>query len=123
MQGSSVQTASGNRRIPVPGDGDASDDARRDAKRSVDEEVYDHRAKDSLGSSFNEDALALEDDRELESEMGERVGGNRGKEGFGEVLCIFGVDAMTEAVFDLYTFRLILEAFSQDSISRIDSYV
>jgi hypothetical protein len=108
VQRGAVDTATGDAVVPVLGDGPASDDAGSEAERSVDGEVDDEGEEVTLGATFREDALALEEDGELDGEVGYRVSEDGGVEGLEEVGQDGIVDCVAEAVADLWSLLVVL---------------
>lgn len=85
MQRRPVDTSSGNCIIPVFLHRPTSNNTRHQTEGGVDGEVYDEAEEESLSAAFGEDALALEQDGELDREVRHGIGDDSGVEGLEEV--------------------------------------
>jgi hypothetical protein len=107
VQRRAIDAAAGNVVVPVLGDGPASEDAGAFAEDGVDGQPRDEADEDLASLRGAEDALVLEQNGELDKQLGEVVGDDGAEERDKEVDKRLILDGVAEAVFDLCTWSVV----------------
>lgn len=99
MQIRSIDTTAWNGGIPVPRNRNTRYKWRPETKESVNSHPDEENEKQSLSALFDKYALALEKDREFDSEVGEAVCDDSSEERLEKPLERRGIEFVTEAEF------------------------